>query len=220
MQVIITGSSRGIGRAIAQKFLKSGNSVIGIDLHEPYITHENYTHYYCDLGSQEPPDIHLGEGRVLINNAGTENEALAMDVNFYGTVRCTEKYALHPGIHAVINIASFCQYNGAEGMFYCTSKAAITGYTRATAHAIAKYGACANSISPGGVDVTAQGFIVLDPDKYKQAVNQTLLGKWVFPEELASLCEYLAYVNKSITGQDIIIEITKNAGTTTPVVPA
>ena len=49
MRVLITGTSQGIGKAIAEKFLESNYEVIGIDRKEATINNENYTHYICDI---------------------------------------------------------------------------------------------------------------------------------------------------------------------------
>ncbi len=53
MKILITGTSQGIGRAIAQRFLRDGNTVYGIDRQESSIDNENYTHYVCDVCDYE-----------------------------------------------------------------------------------------------------------------------------------------------------------------------
>lgn len=49
MKVLVTGSSEGIGKAIALKFLKEGHNVIGIDLNSSSINHKLYTHIQGDI---------------------------------------------------------------------------------------------------------------------------------------------------------------------------
>ena len=49
MRVLVTGSSKGIGQAIAERFLKEGHEVIGLDLLPSSINNKNYTHYVCDV---------------------------------------------------------------------------------------------------------------------------------------------------------------------------
>lgn len=69
MKTLITGTSQGIGRAIAALFLKEGHEVIGIDRQEAGITHKNYTHYQADIRDRD----HLPEiqgVQIMINNAG------------------------------------------------------------------------------------------------------------------------------------------------------
>ena len=49
MKVLVTGSSKGIGQAIAKKFLNEGHEVIGMDILESTITHPSYTHLVQDI---------------------------------------------------------------------------------------------------------------------------------------------------------------------------
>ena len=49
MKVLITGTSQGIGKAIAERFLKEKHTVIGIDRQASSIADGNYTHYQCDV---------------------------------------------------------------------------------------------------------------------------------------------------------------------------
>ena len=49
MNVLITGTTQGIGKAIAELFLQENHQVIGIDRQKAGIVHENYTHYVCDV---------------------------------------------------------------------------------------------------------------------------------------------------------------------------
>ena len=77
MKVLITGTSQGIGRAIAQLFLAEGHNVIGIDRQASSIADEAYTHIEADI-RHSLPDI--GDVEILINNAGTQNED-DIDVN-------------------------------------------------------------------------------------------------------------------------------------------
>ena len=71
MKTLITGTSQGIGKALAQIFLDNGHEVIGIDRRESSITHERYTHICLDVRDELPE---ITEVEILINNAGTQNE--------------------------------------------------------------------------------------------------------------------------------------------------
>ena len=55
MRVLITGTSSGIGKGIADKFLKEGYTVIGIDRREASIQHEGYTHICMDIRDKAVP---------------------------------------------------------------------------------------------------------------------------------------------------------------------
>ena len=74
MNILITGTSQGIGKAIAELFLKEGHSVVGIDRQEKSIEHPAYTHYLCDVRDRDKLP-QTGPVDILINNAGTQNEA-------------------------------------------------------------------------------------------------------------------------------------------------
>ena len=74
------------------------------------------------------------------------------------------------------------------------------------AQEVAKYNATANSISPGGVITDLNKHILEDKKLYEAVLNETLLNRWAEPEEIAELTYYLAITNKSITGQDILID--------------
>ena len=68
MKVLITGTSQGIGKAIAEIFLNNNHEVIGIDRNESTIQNDKYTHYVCDIRNYNRlPDIQ--DINILINNA-------------------------------------------------------------------------------------------------------------------------------------------------------
>ena len=78
MKVLITGTAQGIGKAIAEHFLREGHTVIGMDRQASSIEHAAYTHHVCDVRDVDLPAIDGVE--ILINNAGTQNEA-DIDIN-------------------------------------------------------------------------------------------------------------------------------------------
>ena len=96
MKVLITGTSQGIGKAIALKFLENNHEVIGFDILPSSIENKNYKHYLIDIFKDELND--LGEINILINNAGVQNSSDDIDINLKGTIRITEKYGFNKGI--------------------------------------------------------------------------------------------------------------------------
>ena len=204
MNAIITGTASGIGKAAAEKFLLEGCGVWGVDVQESAILHPGYRHVIGDIREGVPKG--LPEAEILINNAGTleENEAIA--VNLTGTIRFTEDILKGKSLRSILFIASASARNGAEFPRYVASKAGIVGYMKNLALTLAPRGILCNSISPGGVITPANRHILEREDLYAAVRAETLLGKWAEPEEIAELTWYLTAVNRSITGEDILVD--------------
>lgn len=206
MNILITGSSRGMGREIAIKFLSEGHQVFGIDISESSIEDKRYTHYIRDISKDELPEIPYNI-HVVINNAGMQGTPSDLNVNLKGLIRCTEKYVLkNSSIKAVINQAAASGTTGADFGEYVASKGGVIAYTKYTAKEIAKYGATCNSISFGGVLSPVNWGVMNDTSKWNKIMKQTPLGKWATPAEAAEWVYFLAVVNKSCTAQDIVID--------------
>jgi NAD(P)-dependent dehydrogenase (short-subunit alcohol dehydrogenase family) len=204
MDVIVTGTSSGIGAAIARAFLEEGHRVWGIDIAPASIEHPAYEHVQADICADEL--LELPEPEILVNNAGTLEEADAIAVNLTGTMRFTDRMVTSPRLRSVLFIASASARNGAEFPQYVASKAGIVGYMKNLALALAPRGITCNAISPGGVITPANSHILDDEELYRQVLAETLLGKWADPEEIAELAYFLTVRNRSITGEDILVD--------------
>ena len=205
MKVVITGSSNGIGRAATGIFLSHGHEVYGLDLVETDMTHDNYTHCICDVGQKHTlPNIEDVE--ILINNAGSQNEVDDIRTNLYGVINCTEMYGLQPNIKSILNLASVSAHNGAEFSHYVASKGGVLSYTVWTAKEIASYGSTCNSISFGGVYTNMNYNIMVNPNKMDKVLDMTPLKKWMSADEAGEWIYFLTIINKSCTGQDIIVD--------------
>lgn len=205
--VVVTGSSEGMGREIAYKFLDVGCIVIGLDIKPPTIFEPSFIHYTCDVADKSTlPDLPGVDVNILINNAGVQNSGRDIEVNLKGVINCTEKYGLQPSIQSIVNQASVSAHNGAEFPEYVASKGGVLSYTRWTAKEIAKYGATCNSLSFGGVLTDLNKNIIDDKDCWKEIMEMTPLCKWATSRETAEWVYFIASVNKSMTGQDIIID--------------
>ncbi|MCH5152695.1 MAG: SDR family oxidoreductase [Clostridiales bacterium] len=204
MKIVVTGTSNGIGKAIAEKFLACGHTVVGIDKVQPSLSHAHYTHVLTDIFSGQLPEIDGVE--ILINNAGVQDSGCDIDINLKGTIRVTEKYAIQQKIKSVVFIASASATTGSEFPEYVASKGGMVSYMKNVALRIAQYGATSNSLSPGGVITPLNQHIIDSPELWQQVMDETPLNKWALASEIAEFAYFVAVVNKSMTAQDIVID--------------
>lgn len=204
MNILITGTSQGIGKAIAEIFISEGHTVFGIDRREASIINENYTHFVCDVrDSARLPEIDGVD--ILINNAGTQNED-DIDVNLKALIAVTEKYGVREGIKSVLNIGSASAHTGSEFPEYCASKGGVLAYTKNVAIRIARFGATCNSLDPGGVVTPLNECVMNDPELWAQIMDETPLKRWASCEEIAKWAYFLTVTNTFCTGQNILVD--------------
>lgn len=204
MKVLVTGTSSGIGRAIALKYIHEGHDVLGIDWSDSTIESEHYTHIKKDICAKELPNIENVD--ILVNNAGVQNTKDDIDINLKGTINITEKYGIQSNIKSIVFIASASASTGAEFPEYVASKGGMVAYMKNVALRIAEYKATANSVSAGGVITPLNKHIIESPKLWDEVLNETLLNKWATAEEIADFVYFLSVNNKSMTGQDLLID--------------
>lgn len=218
MKTLLTGSSRGIGKSIAELLLDSGYEVIGVSTSpNNQFTNNEYRHTICDLSN--PVEVNKLKQlfseeevpEVLINNAGIFMEAQFEDsdedwmekwdrtqqVNLR-SMALISKWAINAwkerGIEGrVINIASRAGVRGDTGEYaaYAASKAGMIAFTKSIARSSGKDGITAYSIAPGFVNTDmAQGSIEVYGEEY--LTKDLALDSIAPPEQIAEMVLLLA----------------------------
>ena len=148
-----------------------------------------------------------------ILNTDMEEWDRVMDVNVKGIFLCCRAVVpqmMEQGYGKIINIGSGIWHWGGSGTpAYVSSKAAVTGLTRALARELGQYGIRVNTLAPGG---TASGAVVARDDDSPQVVPNSgnLLGRREVPDDLTGTMVFLASEDSDyITGQNLTV----NGGT-------
>ena len=206
MNILITGTSSGIGKAVAEKFLNEKFTVYGIDIKASSITHENYHHLIADISKKETlPE--LPPVNILINNAGIQTGLEEdININLIGTMNVTEKYGFHKDIKSVLFNSSVSSLTGNEFPTYVASKAGVTGYMKNCAIRLAnQYKATCNALCFGGVLTDLNKCVIEDTKLWNKIMDVTPLKRWATPSETADWCYFMTVTNKFCTGQAIDI---------------
>ena len=205
MKILITGTSKGIGLALAKRYLDNGHQVYGLDLLESSINHKNYHHYIVDVSKKKQlPDINDVE--ILINNAGLQNSKDDIDNNLKSAIFVTEKYGFNSNIKSILFNASASSRSGFEFPEYVASKAGMVGYMKNVASRLAEFGVTVNSISLGGVITESNGPVIENKEAWEEIMKATPMKKWMSEIEVCDWVYFLTIVNKSMSGQDILID--------------
>ena len=205
MNVLVTGSSSGIGRECALLFLEKGYDVYGIDVKEDTIKHPHYTHFSQDVRDKE--NLPCIDGiNILITSAGVQNSGDDISINLKGTINTVEKYGIKEEIESILMISSASAHTGLEFPEYSASKGGVLSYMRNVARRVAEYGATCNSISPGGVITDLNKPVMEDEKLWNEIMDLTPLRKWATSREIAEWVYFLTVVNRSATGEDFLID--------------
>lgn len=231
--VIVTGASRGIGRAIAAAFAAKGAKVacVATTLANATATAETIGEsaraYACDVSDSASVEAlfeavlaDLGTPSVLVNNAGITRDGLVirmkeedwdrvLAVNLKGAYNCI-RAAAKPMMKArygrIINITSIIGQTGAAGQAnYAASKAGLIGLTKSIAKELGSRNVTCNAVAPGFIttDMTAE----LADDFRAHVEKSAPAGRLGTPEDIAGAVVFLAEASSSyITGQTLTVD--------------
>lgn len=215
---LITGTSNGVGKAAARKFLDNNMIVYGFDVKDPTINHENYIHFKCDVRDHDVfPDLKHIE--YIVNNAGIVTpQKEAMDVNFFGYVNILEKYGNDPCLKSIVQIGSTASFKGYDNIRYCGSQGARDSLTKWAAN---NYGndprhVIVNSLNLDGIVAADPEHGIegtsLEPELYAvdglmdEIAKLSVLKKLATVEDIAEWIYFLAVINKVMTGEILHID--------------
>ena len=228
--MLVTGASRGIGLACAQRFLADGLTVVGADRNEadPSLADTaNYSHVTVDVS--DPAQVTAmveravdttGRLDALVNNAGVHPVSRYIDdVSVDDFVRLfhinvvsafTASKAALPALRrsrgAIVNVASLVGLVGQEqAVEYCASKAALMGLTKALAIDEAPHGVRVNTVCPGAVRTPLA-------ESLNSPAQMQTIARWAWMERLgtgAEVADVVAFLASDaaafVTGQDVIV---------------
>ncbi|MFJ2756622.1 3-oxoacyl-ACP reductase FabG [Nocardioides sp. NPDC087217] len=208
--VLVTGGSRGIGRAIAEAFLANGDHVavtsrkggapegaldLVCDITDPAAVEEAYAAAEAAHGPVE----------VLVANAGITKDTLVLrmseedftsviDTNLTASFRLAKRASkgmLRLRRGRIIFISSVVGLMGNPGQVnYAASKAGLVGMARSLARELGSRGITANVVAPGFVETEMTA--VLTDEQQKAITDRVPLGRYASPDEVASAVTWLA----------------------------
>jgi NAD(P)-dependent dehydrogenase (short-subunit alcohol dehydrogenase family) len=233
---VVTGAARGIGLAVARKFLDEGRRVALLDIDAATLAtaaallepQDRVLAIECDVA--DPGQVAAAIGRVagrfgridaLVNNAGVavfkpllettyDEWARVLAVNLGGPFLCTQACApvmLANGGGAVVNIGSISGLRASTlRVAYGTSKAALMHLTKQQAAELGERGIRVNAVAPGPVD-TAMAKQVHTPDIRADYHDAIPLNRYGTEEEIAAAVAFLCSDAASyVNGQTLAVD--------------
>ncbi|MCI0366271.1 MAG: SDR family oxidoreductase [Phycisphaerales bacterium] len=230
---IVTGGSRGIGRAIAENFAREGATTVICGRKQDTLNEvagERIVPIACHVG--KPDDLarlvatvtsDFGRIDILVNNAATNvahGPCLTIDdgqfdkmieVNLKSAFRLTRLVApgmCERGSGSIINIASIAGLRPQfEGLMYSATKAALIMMTKCYALELGPKGVRVNAIAPGLVKTVLSEYYWKDPGKMEARLAEQPIKHLAEPQEIAEIALLLASDRSSyLTGEVITVD--------------
>jgi 3-oxoacyl-[acyl-carrier protein] reductase len=225
---LVTGASRGIGRAIAAELAAAGASVVvgyrsGKDEAESLASELGARAVQADVSNAEEAArlvAEAGDLDILVNNAGLTRDGLlarmsdddwrvVLETNlssvFY-TCRAVCRPMMKKRAGAIVNVSSIVGVHGNWGQTnYAASKAGIIGFTKSLARELGSRNVRANVVAPGYVKTQLTD--VLPEEATAAMLQATPLGRLGEPEDVAGAVRFLCSDEASfITGEVILVD--------------
>lgn len=231
---LVTGGSRGIGRAIVEAMLADGWTVAFTFRSDEQAAQDvaaasagRAQGFAFDLKDRARPgdlvtliEKSIGPIDALVNNAGLRSQALlamtaddewdeVMDVNLDGVFRCCRAVLplmMHRRRGSIVNVSSLSAVSGVSGQTaYAASKAALLGMTRALAREVGRRGIRVNAVLPGFVATDMTA--VLSEDIVKALRSHECLARGTSAADVANLVTFLISERAAaITGQALLVD--------------
>ncbi len=226
MNIVITGTSRGIGLSLVKRYIEQGHFVIGCSRSESEFEHENYKHFVVDLTAEKEINNfalmvkkQYGSIDVLINNAGIasmnhfmltplETAKKVMDTNFFAPFLVTRAFinALKKSNHPrIINFSTVAVPFNLDGeLAYVASKAAIESMTKILAKELASFKITVNAIGPTPVKTFLTANV--PPEKIQNLLDRQAIKRFGEFEDIGNVIDfYIKETSDFITGQIIYL---------------
>lgn len=206
--IVVTGASRGLGRAICDRLIQKNIDVFGLARNVEDVP---FAAVNCDVSSYESvkavaQQLKKDGKRVigLVNAAGVASMNLAVttppsvaqkiiNINLLGTIYCCQLFAplmLRHKQGSIINFSTIAVSLGLKGeSIYAASKAGVEGFTRSFAREMADFNVRVNCIAPGPIDTGLLKGITAD--QINHIVAQQIIPKQFEPDSIADLVELL-----------------------------